>query len=109
MMAISPPPLRVTKDRAEFIARQFAGIDIGWLTLAVFAGMGSFHNTGDEEMRLFWVIFPAGLEDWFAAIGRPRTPGETEAPVFDRPSDVKDIQDRMNFVRPEDAEGRPAR
>jgi mannose-6-phosphate isomerase-like protein (cupin superfamily) len=57
-------------------------------------------NTGDTQMKIHWVIFPAGLEDWFAAIGRPRKPGETEAPVFDRPDGVEHIQDRLRFVRP---------
>ena len=61
-------------------------------------------NEGDDQMRILWVIFPPGLEDWFKAIGVPRQPGETDAPVFERPEDVKDIQDRMRFVRPEDAE-----
>ncbi len=57
-------------------------------------------NDGDTQMKILWVIFPPGLEDWFRAIGKPRKPGETEPPVFDRPDDVKDIQDRQRFVRP---------
>jgi mannose-6-phosphate isomerase-like protein (cupin superfamily) len=57
-------------------------------------------NDGDTQMKILWVIFPPGLEDWFRAIGRPRQPGETEAPVFDRPDDVEDIQNRQRFVRP---------
>lgn len=64
--------------------------------------MHSLHNDGDTQMRIHWVMFPPGLEDWFRAIGRARAPGEEEAPVFERPEDVKDIQDQMRFVRPED-------
>jgi hypothetical protein len=30
-------------------------------------------------MRLLWMIAPAGLEDWFCAIGRPRRPGDAAA------------------------------
>lgn len=64
--------------------------------------MHSLHNTGDVPMKIHWVIFPPGLEDWFRAIGRPRKPGETEAPVFERPENVSHIQDQQNFMRPED-------
>lgn len=63
-------------------------------------------NSNDGPMRLFWVIFPSGLEDWFAAIGRARQPGESEAPVFDRPDNVREIQERMRFVRPDDERAR---
>ena len=60
-------------------------------------------NSEAGRMKILWVIFPPGLEDWFQAIGRPRAPGETEAPVFARPDDVAEVQDRQRFVRPEDA------
>ena len=42
-------------------------------------GRAAWHtvqNTGSGQMRLLWMIAPAGLEDWFRAIGRPRRPGE---------------------------------
>jgi len=60
-------------------------------------------NEGDDQMRMLWVIFPPGLEDWFRAIGRPRTPGDGPPPVFERPDNVRDIQDQQKFLRPEDA------
>jgi hypothetical protein len=41
---------------------------------------------------------PSGLEDWFAALGRPRRPGEPAPQPFDRPSNLEDIQRRMRFV-----------
>jgi mannose-6-phosphate isomerase-like protein (cupin superfamily) len=57
-------------------------------------------NTCDTQMRLLWFISPAGLEEWFRAIGRPRTPGEATPAAFERPADVAAIQDRLYFVRP---------
>ena len=57
-------------------------------------------NTGDTDMKLFWVFFPPGLEDWFQAIGRPREPGEPMPDPFDRPEDVADIMTRMRFMPP---------
>lgn len=57
-------------------------------------------NTGDVDMKLFWVFFPPGLEDWFRAIGRPRTPGEPMPEEFSRPDDVQDILKAMKFVPP---------
>jgi hypothetical protein len=56
-------------------------------------------NTGNTQMRLLWMIAPAGLEDWFCAIGRPRHPGEPMPPPFERPADVAEIQARQRFVR----------
>jgi mannose-6-phosphate isomerase-like protein (cupin superfamily) len=57
-------------------------------------------NEGATPMKILWVIFPPGLEDWFRALGRPREAGETAAPVFERPADIEAIQDRQRFVRP---------
>ena len=53
-------------------------------------------------MRLLWMIAPAGLEDWFRAIGRPRQPGEVMPPPFQRPADVAEVQARMRFIRSEE-------
>lgn len=58
-------------------------------------------NTGDTPMRIFWVILPPGLENWFAAIGQAREAGDAgPAPVFDRPGDVADVQKAMFFQTP---------
>jgi hypothetical protein len=65
-------------------------------------GRAAWHtvqNTGNTQMRLLWMIAPAGLEDWFRAIGRPRHPGEAMPPPFERPADVAEIQARQRFVR----------
>lgn len=55
-------------------------------------------NTGAEQMRLFWFISPAGLEDWFRALGRPRHVGEPLPPPFERPGNIKDIQAQQRFI-----------
>ena len=60
-------------------------------------------NTGDTDMRMFWVFFPPGLEDWFNAIGKPRTPGDPQPEAFARPDNVKEVQDRMRFLPPRNA------
>src|SRR6266571_4516939 len=52
----------------------------------ILIGRGLQHkvtNTGASQMRLLWFIAPAGLEDWFRAIGRPRRPGEPLPAPFD--------------------------
>ena len=58
-------------------------------------------NDGVKPLKLFWAIMPSGLEDWFGALGRPRSPGEAPPAPFERPADVDDIQRRMRFVHPE--------
>ena len=58
-------------------------------------------NTGSTPLRMLWIIFPAGLEEWFASIGRPRTAGDALPEPFERPLDVKEIQARMKFVNPD--------
>ncbi len=57
-------------------------------------------NTGPGDLKMFWVFFPPGLEDWFNAIGRLRTPGEPMPEPFARPDDVQEVMDRMRFLPP---------
>jgi mannose-6-phosphate isomerase-like protein (cupin superfamily) len=59
-----------------------------------------FENTGETDMKLFWVFLPPGLESWFRAIGRPRTPGEAMPEKFARPENVQDIMEAVKFVPP---------
>jgi mannose-6-phosphate isomerase-like protein (cupin superfamily) len=59
-------------------------------------------NTGPVQMRLMWFISPAGLEDWFRALGRPRQPGETLPPAFERPANIKEIQAQQRFIPSEE-------
>ncbi len=70
----------------------------------VLVGRGVQHkvvNTGADQMRLLWFISPAGLEDWFRAIGRPRASGEPRPPEFDRPGNIEAIQAQQRFIRPD--------
>lgn len=57
-------------------------------------------NTGDVDMKLFWVFMPPGLEHWFRAIGRKRD-GQAPMPEpFDRPDNVAEVMEQMRFVPP---------
>ena len=58
-------------------------------------------NEGDTPMKMLWVIFPPGLENWFAAIGRPRAPGDPLPTPFERPHDVAEVQRQQFFVPPD--------
>jgi quercetin dioxygenase-like cupin family protein len=49
-------------------------------------------NDGPEDLVMLWVITPHGLEDFFKAIGRPRTAGEPAPTPFARPTDVVAIE-----------------
>ena len=71
----------------------------------ILIGRAVFHtvqNTGAIPLRLLWMITPAGLEDWFRAIGRPRRPGEAMPAAFERPADIAEIQARQRFIRSEE-------
>jgi len=57
-------------------------------------------NTGKVDMRLFWVFFPPGLEDWFRAIGRKRNLDESMPDKFSRPENVGDVMKWMKFLPP---------
>ena len=46
-------------------------------------------NETDEELVMLWLVSPAGLEDFFEAIGRPRTPGEPAPAPFARPENER--------------------
>jgi quercetin dioxygenase-like cupin family protein len=56
-----------------------------------------FLNPHDEPMTFFWVFTPGGLDDFFAQIGRPRTPGEPAPEPFPRPDNVAKIERRTVF------------
>jgi quercetin dioxygenase-like cupin family protein len=49
-------------------------------------------NDGADDLVMMWVITPHGLEDFFKAIGRPRSAGEAAPAPFARPSDVVAIE-----------------
>ncbi len=54
-------------------------------------------NDGDEELVMMWIIAPAGLEDFFETIGRPRGSGETPPEPFARPTDVVALERSMGM------------
>jgi len=54
-------------------------------------------NDGPDELVMMWVIAPAGLEDFFAAIGRPRAEGEAAPEPFARPDDVVAVERLMGM------------
>ncbi len=59
----------------------------------------SFVNDGEDELLFTWTIMPGyGLQDFFAAIGKPRQPGNPPPEPFDRPSDVGAIEARLGFA-----------
>ena len=55
-------------------------------------------NDGTGELKMMWVLMPGGLEDFFAAIGRARTPGEPAPAPFPRPDNVAEIERRTVFA-----------
>jgi quercetin dioxygenase-like cupin family protein len=59
-------------------------------------------NETDEELVMLWLVSPAGLENFFKAIGRPRTAGEPAPLPFERPENVVEIERAlgMNDTRP---------
>ncbi len=59
-------------------------------------------NETDEELVMLWLVSPAGLENFFRAIGRQRTLGEPAPAPFARPENVVEIERAlgMNDTRP---------
>ena len=71
----------------------------------ILIGRGLQHkvtNTGMEQMRLLWLIAPPGLEDWFRAIGRPRTPAR-RAYLIRSTGRCRKIQAQQRLIRPDKA------
>lgn len=52
----------------------------------------TFRNTTDRPLTFAWTMVPAGLEKFFAAIGREKQPGEAAPAPFARPADIKSIE-----------------
>jgi quercetin dioxygenase-like cupin family protein len=57
----------------------------------------SFHTIDDTPLTFMWILMPGGLETFFAAIGRPKRPGEPAPHPFPRPPDVEAIERRTVF------------
>ncbi len=58
----------------------------------------TFINDGDVDLKMMWVLMPGGLEDFFQAIGRPRTAGEPAPDPFPRPENVEEIERQTVFA-----------
>ena len=54
-------------------------------------------NEDDGDLVMLWVISPAGLEDFFASVGRERTRGEPVPSPFERPADVVAIERNLGI------------
>ncbi len=51
-----------------------------------------FINDGTEPYRFLWMLVPAGLEDFFIAIGRLKRPGEPDPTPYPRPAETGAIE-----------------
>jgi len=56
-----------------------------------------FHASADGALTFLWMLMPGGLDDFFAAIGRPRAPGDPQPSPFPRPPNVAEIEARTVF------------
>ena len=54
-------------------------------------------NESDDDLVMMWVITPAGLEDFFASVGRARTRGEPAPAPFERPTEVVAIERELGM------------
>lgn len=69
--------------------------------MTIFIGKNRRHmfiNDGAQDLQFLWLMTPNGLEDFFAAIGRPKTPGQPAPEPFPRPADVLEIERRTVFA-----------
>lgn len=51
-----------------------------------------FINDGGGPYRMLWMLVPAGLEDFFVAIGKPRMPGAADPTPYPRPAETGAIE-----------------
>jgi quercetin dioxygenase-like cupin family protein len=55
------------------------------------------NESAQDDLVMLWVITPHGLETFFEAIGRPRSPGDPAPAPFERPTDVIAIERRLGM------------
>jgi hypothetical protein len=53
-----------------------AALDLGTTVYAAPSVRHKIINDGPDELKMTWTYLPPGLDNFFAAIGRPREPGE---------------------------------
>jgi quercetin dioxygenase-like cupin family protein len=51
-----------------------------------------FINDGTGPFRFLWVLAPAGLEDFFIGIGRPKRAGEPDPTPYPRPAEAGAVE-----------------
>ena len=51
-----------------------------------------FINDGGGPYRMLWMLVPAGLEDFFVAIGKPKLPGAADPTPYPRPAETGAIE-----------------
>ncbi|MGG5889037.1 cupin domain-containing protein [Falsiroseomonas sp. HC035] len=56
-----------------------------------------FINDGDGPFRFLWLLVPAGLEDFFIGIGRPKRPGQPDPTPYPRPAETGAIEQATVF------------
>jgi mannose-6-phosphate isomerase-like protein (cupin superfamily) len=54
-------------------------------------------NEGEGDLMMMWTLLPGGLENFFAAIGRPRAANEASPAPFERPANVEEIERNTVF------------
>jgi quercetin dioxygenase-like cupin family protein len=54
-------------------------------------------NEGEDELVMMWIVSPAGLEEFFRTIGRPRAAGQPPPAPFPRPDNVVAIERAMGM------------
>jgi len=79
----------------EALARldgQIRRITAGTFLIAPPHARHGFINDGDVPFRMLWMLVPAGLEDFFTAIGRPKGPGLADPTPYPRPAATAAIE-----------------
>lgn len=69
--------------------------------MTIFIGKNRRHmfvNPCEHDLEFMWLMTPNGLEDFFEAIGRPKSLGESAPEPFPRPADVLEIERRTVFA-----------
>ena len=56
-----------------------------------------FLNPNDAALTFLWLMMPGGLDQFFAEIGRLRSPGDPTPLPFPRPENVAEIERRTVF------------
>jgi quercetin dioxygenase-like cupin family protein len=67
-------------------------IEAGTFMVAPPHARHGFINDGEEAFRFLWLLVPAGLEDFFVAIGRPKRSGEPDPTPYPRPAEAGAVE-----------------